>query len=69
MQLLEAEGDVRGPRIRAAASGAAVAPRAPSAAGSTGRPAEDNQDGCSEAAKLVYVVSDSNALYSFAPTP
>lgn len=26
-----------------------------------------NQDGCSEAAKLVYVVTDSNVLYSFAP--
>ena len=26
-----------------------------------------NQDGCSEAAKLVYVVSDTNELYSFAP--
>ncbi len=26
-----------------------------------------NQDGCSEAAKLVYVVSDSNELYSFEP--
>ena len=26
-----------------------------------------NQEGCSEAAKLVYVVSDSNELYSFTP--
>lgn len=26
-----------------------------------------NQDGCSEAAKLVYVVSDQNELFSFAP--
>lgn len=31
-------------------------------AGGTG-----NQAGCSEAAKLVYVVTDANALYSFAP--
>ena len=26
-----------------------------------------NQTGCSDAAKLVYVVTDSNDLYSFAP--
>lgn len=30
-------------------------------------PQGSNQAGCSEAAKLVYVVSDSNELYSFAP--
>jgi hypothetical protein len=30
-------------------------------------PTGTNQAGCSEAAKLVYVVSDSNELYSFAP--
>ena len=30
-------------------------------------PKGGNQDGCSEAAKLVYVVSDSNELYSFTP--
>jgi hypothetical protein len=40
--------------------------------GSTGSlpgttPGGGNQTGCSEAAKLVYVVSDSNELYSFAP--
>ncbi len=31
------------------------------------KPSTTNQAGCSEAAKLVYVVSDSNELYSFAP--
>ncbi|MBX3186367.1 MAG: hypothetical protein KF819_05095 [Labilithrix sp.] len=30
-------------------------------------PSDGNQTGCSEAAKLVYVVSDGNELYSFAP--
>jgi len=33
----------------------------------TPKPSGDNQAGCSEAAKLVYVVSDTFELYSFAP--
>jgi hypothetical protein len=34
----------------------------------TPKPAGGNQDGCSEAAKLVYVVSDTNQLLSFEPS-
>jgi hypothetical protein len=35
--------------------------------GTSGASGGGNQAGCSEAAKLVYVVSDSNELYSFRP--
>ena len=35
--------------------------------GTSGTSGSGNQTGCSEAAKLVYVVSDSNELYSFRP--
>jgi len=35
--------------------------------GTDGGTKPGNQDGCSEAAKLVYVVTDANELYSFAP--
>ena len=35
--------------------------------GTTPTPTGTNQAGCSDAAKLVYVVSDSNELFSFAP--
>ena len=35
--------------------------------GDSGAIASPNQDGCSDAAKLVYVVSEENDLYSFVP--
>ena len=52
-------------RAAASASGGSSGTR--SAATTTARAGGGNQTGCSDAAKLVYVVSDCNELYSFKP--